>query len=87
MQVEVTRQIFLCFVVDFKELAGFVWEFLTHVSNVCKFFEVICGETHVSSHFTFVHTLSEYMSCVSENVLIELDCYKFVSADELSKVW
>jgi len=86
MQVKVTWQIFLCFIVDFKELTRFICEFLTHVGDICKFFEIICCKTHVSPHFTLIHTFCEHMTSISENVLIELDCYKFISAYKLSKI-
>jgi hypothetical protein len=86
MQVEVTWQIFFCFVVEFKELTCFICQFLTHVGNISKFFEVVSSKTHDSSHFTLVYTFSEYMTCISEHVLVELHCYEFISAYKLSKI-
>jgi len=86
MEIEVAREKFLSVLIDLEKLVGFSRKLLRHFRDVGEFSEIICGETHIASHFSLINAFGKDVAGVSENVLVKLDGYEFVPADELSEV-
>lgn len=80
LDVEGGRQILSGFGVDIKKLLSFSSQSVTHVSDIVQSFQVIAGQTHISSHFPIIHTFCQNISGVSQNELIEFNTNEMVSA-------